>query len=84
MEKKLFSVVLFLGENLFGESHDESHLASKKVKTPVFEADDPVAWITRAKIYFDVENTPDNMQLKLTRLSMEGSTIHWFNLLMEA
>ncbi|CAI8608692.1 unnamed protein product [Vicia faba] len=53
------------------------------VKIPVFKVDDPAAWITRAEIYFDVQNTHDNMRLKLTRLSMEGSTIHWFNLLME-
>ncbi|MCI04716.1 retrotransposon gag protein, partial [Trifolium medium] len=62
---------------------NESRLAGKKVKLPVFEGDDPVAWITRAEIYFDVQNTPDEMRVKLSRLSMEGSTIHWFNLLLE-
>src|ERR1044072_3893759 len=66
-----------------GSSHNESHLAGKKVKLPVFEGDDPVAWITRAEIYFDVQNTPEEMRVKLSRLSMEGSTISWFNLLME-
>ncbi|PNX80637.1 hypothetical protein L195_g036643, partial [Trifolium pratense] len=45
--------------------------------------DDPVAWITRAEIYFEVQQTPDEMRVKLSRLSMEGPTIHWFNLLME-
>ncbi|KAH1034725.1 hypothetical protein GYH30_054917 [Glycine max] len=64
-------------------SHSESRLAGKKVKLPVFEGDDPVAWITRAEIYFDVQNTPGDMRVKLSRLSMEGSTIHWFNLLLE-
>jgi hypothetical protein len=61
----------------------ESRLAGKKVKLPVFEGEDPVAWITRAEIYFDVQNTPEDLRVKLTRLSMEGPTIHWFNLLME-
>lgn len=61
----------------------ESRLAGKKVKLPVFEGDDPVAWITRAEIYFDVQNTADEMRVKLARLNMEGSTIHWFNLLLE-
>ncbi|MCH83009.1 hypothetical protein A2U01_0003823, partial [Trifolium medium] len=61
----------------------ESRLAGKKVKLPLFEGDDPVAWITRAEIYFDVQQTPDEMRVKLSRLSMEGPTIHWFNLLME-
>lgn len=64
-------------------SHSESRLAGKKVKLPLFEGEDPVAWITRAEIYFDVQNTSEEMRVKLARLSMEGSTIHWFNLLME-
>lgn len=64
-------------------SQGESRLSGKKVKLPVFEGDDPVAWITRAEIYFDVQNTTEEMRVKLARLSMEGSTIHWFNLLME-
>jgi hypothetical protein len=63
--------------------HGESRLAGKKVKLPLFDGEDPVAWITRAEIYFDVQNTADDMRVKLARLSMEGSTIHWFNLLME-
>lgn len=64
-------------------SQSESRLAGKKVKLPVFEGEDPVAWITRAEIYFDVQNAPEDLRVKLTRLSMEGPTIHWFNLLME-
>ncbi|KAL9298291.1 hypothetical protein ACSQ67_024187 [Phaseolus vulgaris] len=61
----------------------ESRLAGKKVKLPSFEGEDPMAWITRAEIYFDVRNTPEDMRVKLSRLSMEGPTIHWFNLSME-
>ncbi|GAU10042.1 hypothetical protein TSUD_272800 [Trifolium subterraneum] len=61
----------------------ESRLAGKKVKLPLFDGEDPVAWITRAEIYFDVQGTIDEMKVKLARLSMEGSTIHWFNLLLE-
>jgi len=53
------------------------------VKLPLFDGDDPVAWITRAEIYFDVQNTLEDLHVKLKRLSMEGPTIHWFNLLME-
>ncbi|PNX56268.1 retrotransposon-related protein, partial [Trifolium pratense] len=60
----------------------ESRLAGKKVKLPVFYGEDPVAWITRADIYFDVQNTPDEMRVKLSQLSMEGATIRWFNLLL--
>jgi len=68
------------GETSYGSSNQsESRLAGKKVKLPLFDGDDPVGWITRAEIYFDA----DVMRVKLARLSMEGSTIHWFNLLME-
>ncbi|MCI29512.1 retrotransposon gag protein, partial [Trifolium medium] len=73
-----------VSENSVGDSSQgESRLAGKKVKLPLFEGEDPVAWITRAEIYFDVQGTVDEMRVKLARLSMEGSTIHWFNLLME-
>ncbi|MCI08148.1 retrotransposon gag protein, partial [Trifolium medium] len=65
------------------EIQNESRLSGKKVKLPVFDGEDPVAWITRAEIYFDVQNTSEDMKVKLSRLSMEGPTIHWFNLLLE-
>ncbi|GAU35601.1 hypothetical protein TSUD_295370 [Trifolium subterraneum] len=61
----------------------ESRLAGKKVKLPQFDGEDMVAWFTRAEIYFDVQGTIDEMKVKLVRLSMVGSTIHWFNLLLE-
>lgn len=62
---------------------NDSRLFGKKVKLPVFEGEDPVAWIKRVEIYFDVQNTSEEIKVKLARLSMEGSTIHWFNLLLE-
>ncbi|KAI5411964.1 hypothetical protein KIW84_056868 [Lathyrus oleraceus] len=49
-------------------SYNASRLAWKKVKLSVFEGDDPVAWITRGDIYFDVQNTPDEMRVKLSHL----------------
>ncbi|MCI37642.1 retrotransposon gag protein, partial [Trifolium medium] len=70
-------------ESVETSSQNESRLAGKKVKLPVFEGDDLVVWITRAEIYFDVQKTLDEMRVKLSRLSMEGPTIHWFNLLLE-
>ncbi|MCI04942.1 retrotransposon gag protein, partial [Trifolium medium] len=70
-------------ESVEASTMNESRLAGKKVKLPLFDGDDPVAWITRAEIYFDVQQTPEEMRVKLSRLSMEGPTIHWFNLLME-
>lgn len=84
LSKQLGKKTMMQEENSLGDSsQSETHLAGKKVKIPLFEGEDPVAWITQAKIYFDVQNTSEEMRVKLTRLSMEGSTIHWFNLLME-
>jgi hypothetical protein len=74
---------LATGESSGGSIQQESRLSGKKVKLPAFEGEDPVAWITRAEIYFDVQQTTDQMRVKLARLSMEGATIHWFNLLLE-
>ena len=48
-----------------GSSQDESRLSSKKVKLPMFEGNDPMAWIARVEIYFDVQNTTDAMHVKL-------------------
>lgn len=84
LSKQVGKKVVTQEENSEGNSsQSESRLAGKKVKLPLFEGDDPVAWITRAEIYFDVQNTSDDMRVKLARLSMEGATIHWFNLLKE-
>lgn len=77
LSKQVGKKVVTQEENSEGNSsQSESRLAGKKVKLPLFEGDDPVAWITRAEIYFDVQNTSDDMRVKLARLSMEGATIH--------
>lgn len=65
------------------ECLDEFKLLVKKVELPRFFGTDPFRWILRAETYFEVHNTYDAMRIKLTRLCMEGSTIHWFNLWRE-
>lgn len=71
-------------ENSIGDFHlDESWMLVKKVELTMFEGEDSMAWITRADIYFNIQNTPEDVKLKFAMLSMEGSPIHWFNLLME-
>ena len=50
---------------------------------PSFCGQDPVGWITRAETYFEVQNTPEEVKIKLSKLSMEGSAICWSNLLRE-
>ncbi|XP_050915219.1 uncharacterized protein LOC127130207 [Lathyrus oleraceus] len=61
-------------------SLDEFRLSSKKVELPAFTGDDPVAWITRAETYFEVQRISQDVRIQLTKLSMEDPTIHWFNL----
>lgn len=42
-----------------------------------------MGWIQRAEAYFEVHNTLDDLKVKLSRLCIEGNTIHWFTLLRE-
>jgi len=72
-----------LDDLLSRNSMDEYRIATHKVELPLFDGSDPVGWITRAETYFEIQNVFDNNKVKLTKLSMEGSTIHWFNLLFE-
>ncbi|KAJ9564989.1 hypothetical protein OSB04_000955 [Centaurea solstitialis] len=67
--------------NRHDERLNEFQMAVKKVELPMFGGEDPVGWITRAEMYFEVQNTPENIKVKLAKLSMDGATIHWFNLL---
>lgn len=61
-------------------SLDEFRLSTKKVELPSLTGDDPVAWITRVETYFEVQNISEEVQIQLAKLSMDGPTIHWFNL----
>lgn len=73
-----------ISENSTGDPQiDESRISVKKEELPMFEGEDPVAWITRTKIYSGIQNTSKDVKLKFARLSMEGSTIHLFKSLME-
>lgn len=65
------------------ESVIEYKMAVKKVELPSFDGDDPVGWVTRAETYFEVQGTSEEVKVRLAKLSMEGATIHWFNLLRE-
>lgn len=63
---------------------DEFQLSAKKVELPAFDGIDPVAWITRAETYFEVQRTSEEVRIQLAKLSMEGPTIHWFNIWRES
>lgn len=66
------------------EGWDEFRLFAKKVELLAFGGNDPIAWITRAETYFEVQRTSEEVRLQLAKLSMEGTTIHCFNLWKES
>ncbi|WVZ25291.1 hypothetical protein V8G54_003835 [Vigna mungo] len=61
----------------------EYRMAAKKVELPSLDGSDPVGWITRAETYFEVQGSTEEVKVRLAKLSMEGATIHWFNLIQE-
>lgn len=66
-----------------GDVLDKYRMAVKKAELPMCDGVDPMGWITRAETYFEVQGTSEYVKIKLTDLSMDGHTIHWFNLLKE-
>ncbi|MCH80279.1 Ty3/gypsy retrotransposon protein, partial [Trifolium medium] len=74
-------------EKEIGEASNKSHTdtlsefrhSAKKVELPSFDGEDPAGWISRAEVYFRVQNTTPGVKIDLAQLCMEGSTIHFFN-----
>lgn len=71
---------------LHDEALDEFRLSVKKVELPMFNGDDPVGWIARAEVYFNVareevyfnvQNTTPEIKVNLAQLCMDGPTIHF-------
>ncbi|PNX64282.1 cysteine-rich receptor-like protein kinase, partial [Trifolium pratense] len=50
-------------------------LSKKLGPKETIPGEDPVAWITCAEIYFDVQGTVDEMKVKLSRLALERSRV---------
>ncbi|MCI32608.1 retrotransposon gag protein, partial [Trifolium medium] len=67
---------------LEGEALAEFRRSVKKVELPMFEGEDPVGWISRAEVYFRVQDTRPEIKVNLAQLCMEGPTIHFFNSLI--
>lgn len=61
---------------------NEFHQSAKKVELPSFEGEDPAGWISRAEVYFRVQNTAPEVKVSLAQLCMDGPTIHFFNSLI--
>lgn len=43
-------------------------LLAKKVELPSFDGEDPVAWITRAETYYEVQRIYKNLLIQLIKL----------------
>ncbi|KAD1826805.1 hypothetical protein E3N88_42236 [Mikania micrantha] len=57
--------------------------AVKKVKLPEFSGFDPQGWIQKATLYFDINNTPNELRIRLAPLSMVGVAQHWFTIITQ-
>jgi len=65
--------------DLSGEELNEFRQSMRKVELPMFYGEDPAGWVTRAEVYFEVQDTSDAVRVKLSQLCMDGGTIHFFN-----
>ncbi|KAL5181468.1 Serine/threonine-protein kinase SRK2E [Glycine soja] len=62
---------------------DEYFMAVCKVELPLIDGMDPVGCINGVGTHFKVQSMSDEVEVKLAKLSMDGATIHLFNLLKE-
>ncbi|WVZ24507.1 hypothetical protein V8G54_003051 [Vigna mungo] len=67
---------------LDGEDLLEFRQSMKKIELPSFHGEDPAGWIARAEVYFNVQETREAVRVNLAHLCMEGSTIHFFQSLL--
>lgn len=65
-----------------GDPVTEFRHAVRKVELPLFNGEDPAGWISRAEIYFRVQETTPEVKVRLAQICMEGPTIHFFNSLV--
>lgn len=70
-------------KKLQGEALDEFRQSVKKIELPMFDGNDPAGWISRVEVYFRVQDTKPEVRMNLAQLCMEGSTIHFFNSLLD-
>lgn len=67
---------------LDGDDLLEFRQSMKKIELPSFHGEDPAGWIARAEVYFNVQETREAVRVNLAHLCMEGSTIHFFQSLL--
>ncbi|GAU10118.1 hypothetical protein TSUD_422340 [Trifolium subterraneum] len=64
------------------ETMTEFRQSVKKIELPMFDGKDPAGWISRAEVYFRVQETTPKVKVNLAQLCMNGPTIHFFNSLL--
>ncbi|XP_057452951.1 uncharacterized protein LOC130744819 [Lotus japonicus] len=69
---------------LHSDAWTEFRHSVKKVELPLFDGKDPAGWISRAEVYFRVQEISPEVKVSLAQLSMDGPTIHFYNSLLEA
>jgi len=69
-------------KKLQGDSREEFSQSVKEIELSMFD-EDPAGWISRAEVYFQVQETPDDVRVNLAQLCMEGPSIHFSNSLLE-
>ncbi|GAU46095.1 hypothetical protein TSUD_135270 [Trifolium subterraneum] len=67
---------------LTGEALAKFRRSVKKVELPLFDGEDPAGLISRAEIYFRVQEIQPKVKVNLAQHCMEGPTIHFFNSLL--
>ncbi|WVZ05230.1 hypothetical protein V8G54_018576, partial [Vigna mungo] len=49
-----------------------------KVELPSFEGRNPIGWISRAEIFFEIQEVSLRERIKSPFINMEGGANHWF------
>ncbi|KAA0039182.1 transposon Tf2-1 polyprotein isoform X1 [Cucumis melo var. makuwa] len=50
----------------------------KKVEMPVFNGEDPDAWLFRADRYFQIHRLTDSEKMTVATISSEGPALNWY------
>ncbi|GJT27690.1 hypothetical protein Tco_0907965 [Tanacetum coccineum] len=50
----------------------------RKLKMPAFEGEDAYGWIYRVERYFEIQGLPQQEQLRVAVLCMEGEALSWY------
>ncbi|WVY95663.1 hypothetical protein V8G54_027814, partial [Vigna mungo] len=59
---------------LEGDDLAEFRQSMKKIELPPFYGEDPAGWIARVEVYFNVQETREEVRVNLAQLCMEGAT----------